>query len=157
MDHLRKQLDDENRIIKKQRHGFPFAISVQTNSYKLRASYALEYQIIFMQLSLIIIYIEQQLKDSACEIFCGLFRMEIEKCEKELEEGNRQLRRGRFTIIEEELSKYKYEIDKQTSDFVERNRIALEQEYNHKLRVALGDATHTTVNEAWCMISLLSS
>lgn len=69
------------------------------------------------------------------------FRMEIEKYEMELEEGKRQLRRGRFDVIEEELLKYKYQLDRQTLDLVERMRGSLEQEYNRKLKAAFDDRT----------------
>lgn len=50
---------------------------------------------------------------------------------------HKRLRRGRFDILEEELNKYKYQLDKQTIDFVEKMKIEMEEDYKNKLRQAI--------------------
>ncbi|CAD7700709.1 unnamed protein product, partial [Ostreobium quekettii] len=61
-------------------------------------------------------------------------RDELGKMAHEVEAMERRLRRGRFDIIEEELAKYKFKMDKQMVDFSDRTRRALHQEFEEKLR-----------------------
>lgn len=65
-------------------------------------------------------------------------REEIKKCEEKIEDMHKRLRRGRFDILQEELNKYKFQLDKRTVDFVEKMKAEMEEDYKEKLREAIG-------------------